>query len=769
MVRVAGGRVALILLAALGACSGSPSNEYFEAASPRSSGVVDALREDSSLWRGPANALPKGARELPPANFTTDKVMQHIRVNAPQATGLTGKGVIFASVDSGLDFKHEEFRKPDGSTRVKWFIDYGAVVTGKHPELESKFGVGADEAPCKPGKKCLGAIFDESEINGFIANGIPEPHKDPAGHGSHTTGIAVGNNASGIYRGVAPEADIIVARPRAEGDTAGDPTTALVMKGVEFALDRARDLREPVVVNLSLGFLLGAPDRNDLVNRRFSQLGGAPGQAIVVSGGNNGYILDGKTQSIQLVEGVPQRVPIQLGRGVFENSISFIAATGGTNVRMGLDSEEGRWITPIASGTREATLEGTTATITMDPEKIGANRGLLFLRGEFRRDQMAYLRLEGSGFVSLALTANPPLVAQFPYGTRENSITAPGASPDVITVGCTVNRTSYPMMNGGTRHLSGSGKLDEGGGRLAPGILELEDGSICRFSGAGPGPDGDMKPEIVAPGIGVISARDENTTVEFQRSTFLGTSCALYGLDKNCLLATPKYGIASGTSMSTPVVSGIAVLLLQRDPSLSQEAIRRALMAGVHPWRGTHSYRDQSGVGEVDVGLALEAVERMRAPKAVVPDLQKSWAAVSRDFVPADGRPVVVMLELRGKNGELADPADLSDLTAVVDVNGAVDPKPPIVERLAAGLFQFRYTATRGAGPGVVSFGARYKGSPVVAPQTVPIATDWWSARYPATAASACATGAPRGTWSFPIACVLALLFLARKRRECAS
>lgn len=43
---------------------------------------------------------------------------------AHEAFGLTGDGVIVGIVDSGIDWTHEDFRNPDGATRIKYLLDF---------------------------------------------------------------------------------------------------------------------------------------------------------------------------------------------------------------------------------------------------------------------------------------------------------------------------------------------------------------------------------------------------------------------------------------------------------------------------------------------------------------------------------------------------------------------------------------------------------------------------------------------------------------------
>src|SRR6267142_140444 len=70
--------------------------------------------------------------------------------------GATGNGVIVGNVDTGLDITHPDFRKPDGTTRIKylWRQDDGCVGTPP-PQAAYNFG-------------CL---YTEADINASLTGG----------------------------------------------------------------------------------------------------------------------------------------------------------------------------------------------------------------------------------------------------------------------------------------------------------------------------------------------------------------------------------------------------------------------------------------------------------------------------------------------------------------------------------------------------------------------------------------------------------------------
>ena len=79
-------------------------------------------------------------------------------------------------------------------------------------------------------------------------------------------------------------------------------------------------------------------------------------------------------------------------------------------------------------------------------------------------------------------------------------------------------------------------------GALTVGAVDKQ-GNLAWFSSWGPGPMGNLKPDVVAPGVDIASAR--------ANGTYMGEP------------ATRYHVYASGTSMATPHVAGLAALVLQ--------------------------------------------------------------------------------------------------------------------------------------------------------------------------------------------------------------
>lgn len=174
--------------------------------------------------------------------------------------GLTGKGVIIAVIDSGIDVFHEDFRNPDGSTRILYLDDQ---VAGK--------------------------IYGKAELDAILSGEGGRTAFDTSGHGTSVAGIAAGNGreSNGLYRGAAYESDLIVVRLGIP-DPEGFPRTTELMRGLDFVTRTALELGKPMAVNLSFGNTYGSHDGGGLLERYIDSLA-QMGRFVFVAGtGNEG-------------------------------------------------------------------------------------------------------------------------------------------------------------------------------------------------------------------------------------------------------------------------------------------------------------------------------------------------------------------------------------------------------------------------------------------------------------------------------------------------
>ena len=116
--------------------------------------------------------------------------------------------------------------------------------------------------------------------------------------------------------------------------------------------------------------------------------------------------------------------------------------------------------------------------------------------------------------------------------------------------------------------------------------LDRESRRINITSSQGPTRDGREKPDIAAPGTGVVAAK---------------------GFDGN-----ERWVPMTGTSMASPHVAGVAGLMLAVNPRLTSAQIGGILRRTARPLPGADfNWRDDAGAGEIDEARCLDEAHQV--------------------------------------------------------------------------------------------------------------------------------------------------------------
>ena len=194
---------------------------------------------------------------------------------------LSGRGILVGIVDSGIDYENPDFRNEDGSTRIVSLWDQS--MPGNPP---AGYAAGSEFT-----REDINAALEKSTSGGFpgLSTGAVLS-RDMSGHGTAVAGIAVGNGRGSegrMYRGAAPEAELIIVKmgtPRPEGF----PRTTELMMGVDYVIRKALELRKPVAVNISFGNTYGSHDGTSLVERFLNDISDTWKNVICIGSGNEG-------------------------------------------------------------------------------------------------------------------------------------------------------------------------------------------------------------------------------------------------------------------------------------------------------------------------------------------------------------------------------------------------------------------------------------------------------------------------------------------------
>lgn len=769
LLRVMGPRAAATLAPAtgmIGALAAFPKTARAEdfGLEPVAPGI-GRLRGPAGLIERWADAHPDLRLEIaPPLRPLLDRAGEWVHATLARASrGADGRNVMVGVADTGLDVTHPEFIDENGKSRVAWMLDLSLKPGGRHKDLEQRFGV-KDEA----GNIGAGHVFDRADINSLLDDiraGVCDEKKglkcapsDEIGHGTHVTGIATSGGLKSSYAGIAPKADIVFVRVT-RGASDGIENDDLV-RAVNFMFDRATAESRPMVVNLSLGSDFGPHDGTFLWEQAIAAEVGPdhPGHIVVAAAGNSGSIVETPIhQSVRVTDGARMRVPVRT-RGADSGSVQvWITLRNRADLRIGLEGPDGEWISPVEPGQQAGkntndynagVIYGSKFEGSPIPE--ASHGAVVVWQGKWPTGTYN-ITLEGSGMAELylqglgdaGLGGDRPAV--FTAGVREGTINLPATHPSIIGVGCSVNRPKWTSIAGAEVSLKVPILDREGGLPIARAITpqgesathrDLYEGEVCWFSSSGPTAAGVPKPEIAAPGALVISALSRSSSPGSPGSVFTSPTCppAKDGsADKRCLQIDDQHAIAIGTSMSSPVVAGVVALLLQADPTLTQDKVLGLLQAGAHRFRTSTQFDDLAGVGEVDAVGALDALDQMKTPTLYMPARETSWITLSSEYVPADGStPLTAVVELRTADGQhRGDLFDANRLTPVLLVDGLPFTPTTGLVRRAPGVWVFTWTPPPGLGGGRATFGANFDGQPIVATKTIPIGPDRWTALYP--------------------------------------
>ncbi|HHX13293.1 MAG TPA: S8 family peptidase, partial [Clostridiales bacterium] len=345
----------------------------------------------------------------------------------------------------------------------------------------------------------------------------------------------------GLYRGVAYMSEMVVVKL---GSSVGDsfPRTTQLMEAIDFSIRYALGVVKPIAINISFGNNYGSHTGDSLLESYIDDAANLWKTCIIIGTGNEGatgnhaggILQMGRTQSIVLtISDFEFSLNMQIWKNYYDHFDIAIIAPDGTRVGP----------IPRILGTQQFRLGQTE---------------LFIYYGEptpYNPQQEIYIEF-------------------IPVGTYINSgIWTIELVPTQIVVGnYDIWLPAGGLKNVGTRFLLSSEfttlTIPSTAERaIAVGAYDGRNDSYAPFSGRGFTRDNRIKPDIVAPGVNIMS-------------------CSPGG----------GYTARSGTSMATPFVSGSAALLMEwgiirnNDPYLYGEKLKAYLINGARPLRIENVY-----------------------------------------------------------------------------------------------------------------------------------------------------------------------------------
>lgn len=176
--------------------------------------------------------------------------------------GATGRGVVVAVVDAGVDFSHPDL------THARW-TNPNEDCSGASNGVDDDNNGFVDD--------CGGWDFGDEDATPF------DGRNDE--HGTHVAGIIAAKADNGVgIAGIAPDVEIMDLKVN---DLSGAISTSSIARAIRYATDNGAD-----VVNLSLGTLPGATLESVAVLGDAVQYANTNGVLLVAAAGNSGISLD---------------------------------------------------------------------------------------------------------------------------------------------------------------------------------------------------------------------------------------------------------------------------------------------------------------------------------------------------------------------------------------------------------------------------------------------------------------------------------------------
>lgn len=507
----------------------------------------DTTESENAKAKQNADEANKAAGDERPANKNSDPLVNAVK--AWTQTGVTGQGVNVAVVDTGLDYTHADF---GGAGTAEAY--QSALKSTADPLTDPTLSALLDKTKFKGGYDFAGPEYGYKDpTTGQVnENAIPDANPiDGEGghHGTHVSGsvagygvTADGKQYKGDYTkltegkvagmeigpGSAPQAGLYALK--VFGDKGG--TTGLVLEALDWVAKHnltASDADKIGIVSMSLGGSFGSSD--DPENKAVDNLT-KDGVLSVIAAGNDGDVTD--------ITGAPGTAISALTVAASQSGKTLqdaVEATSGSlkgkryagqysqnYAKLNDFSVEGKVVRVKASDNLEgcaaysaedaAAVKGNIAYVEWNDAAVNCGSGVRFNNAE------------AAGAIGIVFGSQ----ANIPEAGIAGNADIPGFQ---FVKNATDDKALQQSIDDGTLSLKLASDL-----RLSEDVdysTEAAD-TIGSFTSRGihGSYDGTVKPDVAAPGVGIISAS-------------AGTGAASE--------------VMSGTSMATPLTSGVAALV----------------------------------------------------------------------------------------------------------------------------------------------------------------------------------------------------------------
>lgn len=196
--------------------------------------------------------------------------------------GLKGQDVLIGFIDTGIDYTHPAFRRPDGLSRIVGIWDQ-TLQTGQ-PPFDLNYGT----------------AYSQEELNQALGMEDPfslVPSRDENGHGTFLAGVSAGSALpQQSFSGAAPEALIAMVKLKPAKEylkeifyvTGSAPAyqSTDIMLGIRYLILLADALKKPLVICIGLGSNQGSHSGSSPLDSMLSVTDQYRGIHAVTAAGN---------------------------------------------------------------------------------------------------------------------------------------------------------------------------------------------------------------------------------------------------------------------------------------------------------------------------------------------------------------------------------------------------------------------------------------------------------------------------------------------------
>lgn len=533
---------------------------------------IDALNDNPAVksiaYKSPMSPLLDKA--------TAEAGVDRIRAMENLTQTYTGKNVVVGVIDKYLDPTHPMLCDPTThKTRVKMYVTDG-----------------------------LDLFTTPEEMAAYV----PSSGVKSGDHGTHVAGIAAGYYDDGTFscKGIASEADILMADMTENASN--------FMEIVEAFIDYAKEQNKPLIINMSIGIMMGPHDGTSTLSAYIDKVGKSGDATFVIAAGNYAQFASIQRHTFTSEDEVMKtflrfsdEAPLEIWASdsrKFDVDFVLYDLTEDKAVcsYSFAENETYKQLCPMAENTDYSSIYVGGIDVERSLDKNN-NRYYYWINckgtiADPSRYLWGYIAHGKKGQTLMTTTSPYPLLvgrglAGWAEGVEYGITNDLGSGETPIVVGAYTTRESGTYSDG-TAYTT----ADNGNGE--------KEGEIGSFSSSATYDTGRSYPHLCAPGSFIISASSSyymnNSSIKDEQKKYVRS----VDFDGN----TYYFRAMQGTSMATPFTTGVMALWLDANPNLNSTQLRNVAVktARRDSYVTSATNQTQWGAGKIDAYEGLKLI-----------------------------------------------------------------------------------------------------------------------------------------------------------------